>query len=178
VQVDAESATDRGHPPIRADHQLTAQLIDDIVMLVAHHRALTRLDVNVTDTANHGGPGHRGSPDQRLTGLRMPDMQHARRTGQDLVQRRGGGLGLGLRRIGHLVVGHRPRHVASARLQQGLLQIEPEQLSHTPAGHPLAAHLVPIGGLAFEHHDLIALPGHHGGQRRPSDPATYDDRIN
>jgi hypothetical protein len=176
MQLDAQPAADRGHSPVRTDHQPAALLVNDVVMLVAHHRRVTQLEINFPDTADDGRAGCFCSLVQRLAGLGVTHVQDTRHTGQDSVQRGHGCLRL--RWVGHLVVGHRPRHVAAARVQQCLLQVEPEQLGYAPADHPLAAHLVPIGGLTFQYDDLVAVPGHHGGQRRPGDPTTHDDYIN
>jgi hypothetical protein len=144
-------------------------------VLIANHRRVARLQVNVPDTANHGGPHRCGGLGQRLTSLGMSNIQCAGHTGQHPIQRCSHCLGL--RRLGHLVVGHRPRHIAAPRVQQRLLQVEPEQLGHPPTNQHLAAHLVPIGPLAFQHDDLVAVSGHHGGQRRSSESATHHDHI-
>src|SRR5947209_2697664 len=87
-QFDTALGANRGHPPVRGDHESAAQLVEDVVVLVAHHRRVAWLDVNVTDAADHGGASRGGSLGQRLTGLRVPDNQNARHTPQYLVELR------------------------------------------------------------------------------------------
>jgi hypothetical protein len=102
-------------------------------------------------------------------------MSSTRDAGQHPIQRRGERFGLCW--IGHLVVAHRACHVAAAGIQQWPFQVQPEHLSHTPTEQSFAADLVPIGGMAFQHDDLVTVPGHHSGQRRPSDSATDHNHI-
>jgi hypothetical protein len=71
-QLDAQSAADRRHssrprrPPAgnaarRRRHRAHSA-----------HRRVTHLEIDITDATDDGGPGHRGTLGQRLTGLGVP----------------------------------------------------------------------------------------------------------
>ncbi len=122
-QCDAEVAADRGLPPVRSDHQPAGDLVGPAPVPVAHHRRVARSHVDVTDAAEHERPGHHRGLVQRLARLRVPDVQHSRHAGQHLVER--GGCGLGLLRIGRLVVEDGPRDVVATGVEQRLLQVQP-----------------------------------------------------